>query len=238
MRASSRPISRPLSESDSCSWAVRLGGNKDDEPAILQWELYNASSGRVVDPRLVLPDTGLNNPRLLSLLGIVSDVVVETSEVFAPESFHSAETFERALLTIEELASRRTTISKETMFRVLVASRGARSEQLTDLEAQQMAASWDSCKVSPVPEELRLCISTFAWERCVFATAKGALGLGPAVIAAGDLVTVLDGGVVPYVLRPEKLSYRFVGACYVHGIMHGTAVQGREEGEKQIFDLR
>ncbi|KAK3665652.1 hypothetical protein LTR22_003592 [Elasticomyces elasticus] len=186
--------------SDVCSWAVRLGGNKDDEPAILQWELYNAASGRVVDPRLVLPDAGLHDSGILSLSGIVSDVVVETSEAFAPESFHSAETFERALLTIEDLASRRTTISKETMFRVLVAGRSARSEQLTDLEAHEMAASRDSCKVSrlPVSEELRLRISTFAWERCVFATAKGALGLGPAVIAAGDLVTVLDGGVVPY----------------------------------------
>ncbi|KAK5697339.1 hypothetical protein LTR97_007476 [Elasticomyces elasticus] len=234
---------------DACSWAVRLvkGKKGSAEPNPLLWGQFHAANGRVVDPRLVLPDTGFDDPRVLSLLGMVSDVVIETGEVLAPEVYHSAETVERALCTVEELTSRRTTLSTEDMFRVLVTDigarreqLGARREQLTDSEAQQMAASWKSCKDSrpPGPKNLRSHIGKFAWHRRVFTTAKGALGLGPALTVAGDLITVLDGGALPFVLRPEKSSYRVVGACYVHGIMHGTDVQGGEEGEKQIFDLR
>ncbi|KAK4891757.1 hypothetical protein LTR27_009609 [Elasticomyces elasticus] len=193
----------------------------------------------------ILEDNALNilalvNHHSEASLGIISDTVLEIGAVFTPEVFDNVETLERTLRIVEEFTSRRTTISTEGMFRVLVASIGARGEQLTDSEAQQMAATWETCKNSgsPVLEELRVHIATFTWDRCVFATAKGVLGLGPAMTAAGDLVAVLDGGALPHVLRPEKSSYRFVGACYVHGIMHGTVVQGGEEGQQQIFDLR
>ncbi|KAK4951410.1 hypothetical protein LTR10_010384 [Elasticomyces elasticus] len=226
--------------SDACSWAVRLEGSNDDESEPLKWWQYNAPNGRVIDTRLVLPDTELDDPRVLSLSGIVSDVVVETSEVLAPELYYSAGLLERTLRTIEELASRRTSISTEDIFRVLVAGVGARGQQLTDSEAQQMAASWESCKTSgsPVPEELTSHIAKYAWDRCVFATGEGALALGPAMTTPSDLITVLDGGTLPYALRPEKSSYRFVGACYVHGIMHGTIFQDGEVRQKQVFHLR
>ena len=35
---------------------------------------------------------------------------------------------------------------------------------------------------------------------------------------------ILNGGGVPFLLRPEdksKGAYRFVGECYVHGLMNG-----------------
>ncbi|KAK3625613.1 hypothetical protein LTR56_020333 [Elasticomyces elasticus] len=225
---------------DVSSWAVKLEGSKDDEVGPPLWKQVHAPNGRLVDPKLVLPDAGLDDPEILSLLGIVSDVAIEIGEVFASEVLNSAETFRRALLTTEQLTSRRTTLSAEDMFRVLVAGIGAPGESLTYPEAQQMAASWESCKESrsPVSEELRSHIAMFAVDRCVFATANGALGLGPAMTAAGDLVTVLDGGALLYVLRPEKSSYRFVGVCYVPDIMHGTTVHDGEDGQKQIFDLR
>ncbi|KAK5715461.1 hypothetical protein LTR15_010105 [Elasticomyces elasticus] len=206
--------------SDACSWAVRLVEGKFASAEIipLPWGQFHAANGRVIDPRLVLPDTGFDDPRVLSLLGVVSDVVIETGEVLAPEVYHSAETVERALCTVEEPTSRSTTLSTKDMFRALVTDVGARRD--------------------PGPKNLRSHIGKFAWHRRVFTTAKGALGLGPAVTVAGDLITVLDGGALQFVLRPEKSSYRVVGECYVHGIMHGTDVQGGEEGEKQIFDLR
>lgn len=62
----------------------------------------------------------------------------------------------------------------------------------------------------------------------------GYMGLVPAVAEPGDLVAVIPGGSIPYILRevddfgPEtggENQYRFVGDCYVHGIMYGEALE-------------
>jgi hypothetical protein len=42
----------------------------------------------------------------------------------------------------------------------------------------------------------------------------------------GDVICVLYGGEVPYVIRPcGNGLYKFIGACYVHGLMDGEALQ-------------
>jgi hypothetical protein len=44
----------------------------------------------------------------------------------------------------------------------------------------------------------------------------------------GDIICVLAGGRVPYVLRPcDDGFYRLVGECYVDGAMHGEALKDR-----------
>jgi len=56
------------------------------------------------------------------------------------------------------------------------------------------------------------------------------LGNGPQSAQAGDVVAVAAGGRVPLVLRPvgdkEERKYTLVGECYVHGLMHGEALEG------------
>lgn len=62
----------------------------------------------------------------------------------------------------------------------------------------------------------------------------------PAAARAGDLVTVLLGGRVLYVLRPTKDEgrYVFVGTAYVHGFMQGEAVRSLKwEHELETFRL-
>jgi hypothetical protein len=62
--------------------------------------------------------------------------------------------------------------------------------------------------------------------RRLFKTETGALGLGPEAMREGDIVTVLFGGNVPYVLRPVGDGhYRLVGECYFHSVMGGQAVE-------------
>ena len=67
--------------------------------------------------------------------------------------------------------------------------------------------------------------------RRLFYTSKGYLGLGPALLQAGDLVCVLAGGAIPFVLRqdsrssPSKRRFTLVGEAYVHGTMHGEVAQ-------------
>ncbi|KAK3300137.1 heterokaryon incompatibility protein-domain-containing protein [Chaetomium fimeti] len=65
----------------------------------------------------------------------------------------------------------------------------------------------------------------------VFVMEDGREGLGPAAAREGDVVVVLFGGVVPFVLRPCEGEegggrfWRLVGECFVPGLMQGEAVE-------------
>lgn len=73
--------------------------------------------------------------------------------------------------------------------------------------------------------------------RSLFMSVDGWLGVCRQTCVAGDEVWVLEGGAVPYVLRPvggkREGVYRFMGECYVHGIMNGEVIKGLdwEDGE-------
>lgn len=46
-----------------------------------------------------------------------------------------------------------------------------------------------------------------------------------------DLVCVLYGGRLPFLLRPKSDFYHPVGECYVRGIMDGEAIMMLEAGQ-------
>jgi len=57
-------------------------------------------------------------------------------------------------------------------------------------------------------------------------TMSGRMLLGPRDVVPGDVVCVLHGGDVPFVLRPRGGNrYSLVGECYVHGLMDGEAMK-------------
>jgi hypothetical protein len=63
-------------------------------------------------------------------------------------------------------------------------------------------------------------------ERQLFTATGRLLGLGPELLRKGDVVCVVAGGQVPYVLRPlSDDTFYFVGECYVAGYMFGKAVE-------------
>ncbi|KAK9772844.1 putative Heterokaryon incompatibility domain-containing protein [Seiridium cardinale] len=90
---------------------------------------------------------------------------------------------------------------------------------------------------------------TICERRRLFLTLNGYLGLAPDIVREGDIVAVLSGGDVPFLLRPftedgidqastgtslrpknndpsakTPTGYRLVGECFVHGLMAGEAV--------------
>ncbi|KAH6671956.1 heterokaryon incompatibility protein-domain-containing protein [Halenospora varia] len=72
-------------------------------------------------------------------------------------------------------------------------------------------------------------IAAKAHRRKPFVTAKGYLGLGPDHIKPGDVIAILIGSQVPFVLRKSvDRKYEIVGEAYVDGIMDGEAVARRE----------
>ncbi|KAG4442145.1 hypothetical protein IFR05_002358 [Cadophora sp. M221] len=58
----------------------------------------------------------------------------------------------------------------------------------------------------------------------MFTTENSRLGQGMRSIRKGDIVCILDGGELPYVIRRvDDGQYQFIGSCYVHGLMNGEA---------------
>ena len=65
-----------------------------------------------------------------------------------------------------------------------------------------------------------------------FLSQRGYVGLGPADMQPGDIIYVLLGSTVPYVLRPSGSScFTFVGEAYCDGVMDGEIMEDapREE---------
>jgi hypothetical protein len=68
-------------------------------------------------------------------------------------------------------------------------------------------------------------------------TTKGYLASVPHTAQTGDCIAVLTGGETPFVLRPTGDHYRFIGLCYVHGIMDGQSFP-EDPSEMEWFSIR
>ncbi|KAI1425907.1 HET-domain-containing protein [Xylaria sp. FL1777] len=64
-------------------------------------------------------------------------------------------------------------------------------------------------------------------KRLPFVTTTGRLGLGYDCIQAGDVVAIIRGAQVPFILRRQQTgAYNLISEAYVDGIMDGEALQG------------
>ncbi|KAF7556965.1 hypothetical protein G7Z17_g1034 [Cylindrodendrum hubeiense] len=57
--------------------------------------------------------------------------------------------------------------------------------------------------------------------RSALTTRNGWFGFGPINTAPGDVVCIIAGADVPFVLRPVGDSFKLVGECFIHGLMFG-----------------
>ncbi|RBR24530.1 uncharacterized protein FIESC28_02726 [Fusarium coffeatum] len=76
-------------------------------------------------------------------------------------------------------------------------------------------------------------------DRQLFTATGRLLGLGPELLRKDDVVCVVAGGQVPYVLRPVgRNTFYFVGECYVAGYMFGKAVEDWRSQTQTSFNVR
>ncbi len=74
--------------------------------------------------------------------------------------------------------------------------------------------------VAGYPQSYHALVKTYCGGRQLFHTSKGYIGLGPRSLRHDDEVVVLDGGKIPFVLRPQKIGgYAFIGECFVYDVM-------------------
>jgi hypothetical protein len=128
---------------------------------------------------------------------------------------------------------------------------GAMYRRVRDLQGISAFQKWVSWLKTPSPLNKNLytsgvaavstVISSTTYGRCFISTEKGYVGWAPKQCKKGDVVAVLAGGKVPYVLRPEASSnpseesgdsrkyYSVLGDAYIHGIMDGEVVTELED---------
>ena len=73
--------------------------------------------------------------------------------------------------------------------------------------------------------------------RRLFVTEKGHLGLGPENLQHGDIVAILLGGQVPFILRGQAQECILIGECYAHGYLNGEGLHDATVG-MQDFHIR
>lgn len=64
----------------------------------------------------------------------------------------------------------------------------------------------------------------YSWNRAIFFTSRGYIGIGPKKMEPGDRLCTLFGADVPFILYPaskDSESFKMRGECYVDGIMDG-----------------
>ena len=79
-------------------------------------------------------------------------------------------------------------------------------------------------------------------DRPLFTTEAGQRGFCPPCARVGDVVVILYGGLVPYILRArdDGETWTFVGECYLDGFMHGEAFDERSgdfSAKEEVFRL-
>jgi hypothetical protein len=84
-----------------------------------------------------------------------------------------------------------------------------------------------------VATAVELPLGSSARNRRLCSTHDGRLGSVPAGAKVGDKICMLYGGRVLYVIRAcGNGQYKFIGECYVHGLMEGEAMDAGHEDEE------
>ena len=84
--------------------------------------------------------------------------------------------------------------------------------------------------------EIWVCATRMALHRRFCLSREGRIGWVPYAAQEGDIVSLMRGSPVPVIIRPvqRENSYLMIGQCYIHGIMDGEAVAGKEDQFRRI----
>ncbi|KAM0227441.1 hypothetical protein ACHAP5_012177 [Fusarium lateritium] len=122
---------------------------------------------------------------------------------------------------------------------------GNQKPRLSEHELENVHSSMRSLDLSAVDEQtfVSLGLRDYIYQlqdvahgRRPFCTSTGHIGVGPSEMVAGDLVYVLIGADVPYILRSDTHgTLQLIGEAYVHGIMDGEAME--DDQSIEVIDL-
>jgi hypothetical protein len=210
---------------------------------------YRAAGQQAIDHDL-LKSTAIKEPDYLALKG----VSVGTISSMAPYPFYedpptTTRSMHDAFIRLFDPSGTIGTwnsfnIRRSVVESIDMADHGQKSREWAD----HYISHWKTMPTSGKPTWLP-CL-----ENCMFTTREGGIGLCPSGTRVGDLVVLLFGGNVPYLLRPNIMTsvneshesvdlkeYHFVGECYFEGVMKGEAfssnLTSNVEVEVEVFLL-
>ncbi|KAL9106687.1 MAG: hypothetical protein Q9227_008339 [Pyrenula ochraceoflavens] len=122
----------------------------------------------------------------------------------------------------------------DSLLRDVVEQRSHSSDEQVILGSVAGVAQPPRLSEHPLWKPFEHSIGQAMFQRRVFTTQKGYLGLGPRTLASSDRICVLLGCSVPVILRPNAENFSLIGEAYVHGIMNGEVLRAVEQGQARI----
>jgi hypothetical protein len=95
----------------------------------------------------------------------------------------------------------------------------------------------DNALLREMDDNNRGWVTDFVGERAFAISEKGYFALVTWQVEVGDVIFVLFGGSILYLLRPHGNEYVFISECYVHGLMDGEAMAFLEDGRASVEDV-
>ncbi len=105
-------------------------------------------------------------------------------------------------------------------------------------QEEQVVGSQTTTMASTKEEVVSTVASALVHQR-LMTTRTGEFGWVPHAALPGDHICILLGCSTPLLLRQvgKEKRYQLIGTSYVHGIMHGEAMQGLEDGRYELEDF-
>ncbi|KAK5689847.1 hypothetical protein LTR97_012607 [Elasticomyces elasticus] len=183
-----------------------------------------------------------NDSDVLNIHGVTVDKIASVTTIFSYSEHHRFHEFTHWLRSALQLCleGRRHQVPAQviralaTTLAIECSSNGLRAgegelrpleelleELLRNNPGQSKEREIELCRIANLTCDIR-----HTFDRRLLVTNTGRCGLGPSIMQSGDVVIIVRGADVPFVLRPaDKGYYQFVGAAYVNGIMDGEAVE-------------
>lgn len=237
------------------TWAIGSEGRSLLAEATIDAKFsFNATGDSVPDPDLI--NLCPSNPLLLQLKGWEISKIRDTGHYPIERMYPYYKESERGIIEtvfdgIFDLCSRHGFWSRD---------RRTSEEQKSTRYMDHVCAHWRYFRRAKLTalapsrksdnsvffEKYQTCRLPTCLHECFFVSDDGRFGLCPWRAEKGDVIVLLAGGNVPYLLREVKHSepgdhepfFEFVGECYVDGIMNGEFFE--ENGQnlnEQLFSL-
>ena len=158
------------------------------------------------------------NPMEIKLLGIKTDIIASIADL-AYKNQHMQEFMSRLESKGRNMSYPATGESIKVAF-----SRTKSADIELTKGADFVRKGTDDINVSR--EYTKLFKENSLRKRRIFTTENLKIGLAPIFARDGDIICLLLGAEAPFVLRrvPDTNKFRFVGECYVHGLMDGEGL--------------
>jgi len=183
------------------------------------------------------------NPDHLLLEGFVADAVASVSAICVASEWGSRAWAQSWLLEVHDMG--RLCLSgkvTEAQFRqeITLALTAGQNREGSHADQEYLKHCWNVLRSLEEIEQMPIEFF-YSCNRCFMTTKSGRLGLAPGGTQPEDVIAVLRGGRLPFVLRRTSRVDRhsLLGAAYVGRLMDGEAVSQfrRSDGTEEVFHV-